>query len=63
MSMVSSGDYQDKSMVHMLPIIDLGSKDMPCIYLTLSFIVQQSQELELQTLYGLKPVKLYMQSV
>ena len=32
MSMVSSGHYQRKSMVHMLFIIDLDSNDMPCIY-------------------------------
>ena len=49
MSMVSSGDYQGKSMVHMLPITDLDSNDMHWIYSTLSFIIQQSQELEMQT--------------
>ena len=48
MSMVSSGDNPGKSMVHLLPIIDLDPNDMSCIYSTLSFIIQQSQELELQ---------------
>ena len=50
MSLVSIGDYLVKSMVHMLPIIDLDPNDMSCIYSSLSFIIQQSQELELQTL-------------
>ena len=36
MSMVSSGDNPGKSMVHMLPIIDLDPNDMCCIYSTLS---------------------------
>ena len=44
MLMVSSGDYLSKSMVHMLPITDLDPNDMSCIYSTLSFIIQQSQE-------------------
>ena len=49
MSIVSSGNYPGKSMVHMLPIIDLDPNDIYYIYSTLSFIIQQSQELELQT--------------
>ena len=49
MSMTSRGDYPGKSMVHILPIIDLDLNGMSCIYSTLSFIIQQSQELELQT--------------
>ena len=49
MSIVSSGKYPGKSMVHMLPIIDLDPNDIYCIYSTLSFMIQQSQELELQT--------------
>ena len=49
MLMVSSGDYPSKSMVHMLPITDLDPNDMSCIYSTLSFIIQQSQEWELET--------------
>ena len=48
-SVVSSGDYPGKSMILMLPIIDLDPNDMSCIYSTLSFIIQQSQELVLQT--------------
>ena len=47
--MVSRGDYPGKVMVHMLPIIDLDPNDMSCIYSNLSFIIQQFQELELQT--------------
>ena len=44
MLMVSSRDYPGKSMVHIPPIIDLDSNNMSCIYSTLSFIIQQSQE-------------------
>ena len=44
MLMVSSRDYPGKSMVHMLPIIDLNPNNMSCIYSTLSLIIQQSQE-------------------
>ena len=58
MSMVSSGDYPGKSTVHMLPIIDLGPKKVSCIYSNLSFIIQQSQELELQT-----PISTFDQSL
>ena len=49
MSVVSSGDNPGKSVVHMLPIIDFDPNDISYIYSTLSFIIQQSQELELQT--------------
>ena len=49
MSVVFSGDCPGKSMVHMLTNIDLDLNVMPCIYSTLSFIIQQSEELELQT--------------
>ena len=41
MLMVSSRDYPGKSMVHMLPIIDLNSNNMSCIYSTLSLIIQR----------------------
>ena len=58
MSMVSSGDYPGKSTVHMLPIIDLGPNKVSCIYSNLSFIIQQSQELELQT-----PISTFDQSL
>ena len=42
-SVVSSRSYPEKSMVHMLHIIDLNPKNISCIA-TLSFIIQQSQE-------------------
>ena len=43
MSIVSRTCYSGKLMIHMLPIIDLDSNCMPCIYSNLSFIIQQSQ--------------------
>ena len=49
MSLVLSGDCPGKSIVRMLTNIDLDLNVMPCIYSTLSFIIQQSEELELQT--------------
>ena len=47
MSLVLSGDCPGKSIVRMLTNIDLDLNVMPCIYSNLSFIIQQSQELEL----------------
>ena len=52
MSIVSSGNYPGKSMVHMLPIIDLDPNDIYYIYSTLSFIIQQSQELRAANTYS-----------
>lgn len=51
MSMTYYENCSGKSIVHMLPIIDLDAND---IYSTLSLIVQQSQELHISI-----PVHLY----
>ena len=46
---VSSGKYPGKSVVSMLPIIDMNPGDRSCIYSVLSFISNQARELGIPT--------------
>ena len=49
MQKISNGDYPGKSIVNMLPIIDLDPTDMSCIYSTLNFIADQATRINLET--------------
>jgi len=49
MQNITKGHYPGKSVVTMLPIIDLDPSNMSCIYSTLSFIVEQAQNLNINT--------------
>ena len=49
MTDISKGTYPGKSVVNMLPIIDLDPTDMSCIYSTLVFIIKQAEELQIST--------------
>ena len=45
----SHGHYPGKSTVSFLPIIDMDPTDLSCIYLTITFIIDQANSLEIQT--------------
>ena len=45
----SHGHYPVKSTVSFLPIIDMDPTDFSCIYLTIAFIIDQANSLEIQT--------------
>ena len=49
MSKVTAGDFPGKSVVNMLPIIDVNPGDMSCIFSTLTFIINQAKELNITT--------------
>ena len=49
MSKVTAGDFPGKSVVKMLPIIDVNPGDMSCIFSTLTFIINQAKELNITT--------------
>jgi hypothetical protein len=49
MQHVSKGNFPGVSTVTFLPIIDLQSSDMNCIYSTLLFIEQQAAALNIPT--------------
>ena len=49
MSKVTAGDFSGKSVVNMLPIIDVNPGDMSCIFSTLTFITNQAKELNITT--------------
>ena len=46
MTSVSKGDYPGKASVNMLPVIDMDSTNLSCIYSTLNFIADLSKELQ-----------------
>ena len=45
----SHGHYPGKSTVSFLPIIDMDPTDLPYIYSTIAFIIDQANSLEIQT--------------
>lgn len=47
MSNVSVGKYPGKSIVNLLPIIDLDPSDMSCIYSTINFVTDQATRLNI----------------
>ena len=49
MSKVNAGDFPGKSVVNMLPIIDVNPGDMTCIFSTLTFIINQAKKLNIAT--------------
>ena len=49
MSKLTAGDFPGKSVVKMLPIIDVNPGDMSCIFSTLTFITNQAKELNITT--------------
>lgn len=49
MSNVSTGNYPGPSTVSLLPIIDLNPSDLSCIYSTLNFVIDQAEQLNMET--------------
>ena len=49
MSNVSAGNYPGPSKVSLLPIIDLNPSDLSCIYSTLNFVIDQAEQLNMET--------------
>ena len=49
MSKVTAGDFPGKSVVNMLPIIDVNPGDMSCIFSTLTLIINQAKKLDITT--------------
>ena len=49
MSNVSVGKYPGKSIVNLLPIIDLDPSNMSCIYSTINFVIDQAKRLNIET--------------
>ena len=49
MSNVSAGSHPGKAEITMLLIINLDPTDMPCIYSTLMFVLDQAKHLEVAT--------------
>ena len=58
MTDVSRGSHHGKSVVNMLPIIDLDPTDMSCIYSTLVFVIKQAEELQIPTPILIRPTSL-----
>ena len=49
MSKITAGDLPGRSIVKVLPIIDVNPGDMSCIFSTLTFIINQAKELNITT--------------
>lgn len=49
MQTVCQGSYPGRSVVTMLPIIDMDPTNMTCIFSTLSFIENQANKLQIDT--------------
>ena len=49
MTGISIGEYPGKSIINILPIIDLDPTDMSCIYSTIKFVVGEATKLGTET--------------